>query len=442
MKNFILSRLQLLKADESFRGQLLKGGLGVGFLKLCALPLTLLTSIILARGLGPEGLGQYAFVMAVINVLVLPIGPGLGQLLTREVSKLQYSSQWAVLRGLIRRAHQWALIGSIVLMLFIAAWVYLKPSQGTEESGGLLLIGSLLLPLLALNFLRTSILRGLRHVISAQLPDLVVRTCLHFIIAIVLLMIGVLTPTTAIVSQICSVLLAFIIGTWLLRRVRPKELKNEAPRYQTRIWLKSLPPFVMLAIVATLNGEIGILALGLLGMDEAAGAFRVAQSGALLVVLSLTIINLVIGPHITRAHQADDWERLQKLSKKSARMALAISLPLALPMIFFSGPLINLIFGAEYESIAKWPLAILAVGQLINVGFGSVGLFLTMSGHEKDTLIGQVIALLVSVTMTITLIPSMGAVGAALAVSIGLVTWNVSLAFYFVKRFRFRPSIF
>jgi O-antigen/teichoic acid export membrane protein len=85
-------------------------------------------------------------------------------------------------------------------------------------------------------------------------------------------------------------------------------------------------------------------------------------------------------------------------------------------------------------------LIILAAGQLINVAFGSVGLFLTMTGYERDTLRGQVIALVVNALAAVILIPPYGAVGAALAVAIGLVTWNAALAISFVQRLGFRPS--
>jgi O-antigen/teichoic acid export membrane protein len=86
------------------------------------------------------------------------------------------------------------------------------------------------------------------------------------------------------------------------------------------------------------------------------------------------------------------------------------------------------------------PLAILAAGQLVNAAFGSVGLFLSMSGHERDTLLGQFIALTVNVLVAVVLIPPFGATGAAVAASLGLVTWNLVLAAKVVSRLHLRPS--
>jgi O-antigen/teichoic acid export membrane protein len=440
MNESMLEKLSSAGKGDGLRAQLLRGALGVGGLQILSLPLTLGASVLLARGLGPEGLGQYAFVMALINLLVLPVGPGFGQLITREVAKFQHITAWGLFRGLIRRAHQWALCGSVVMIAAIAIWAYFKATWAVDDRWTLLLLSSLLLPLLALNALRTSILRGLRCVMSAQLPESLARPGLHLLIVVVLLVNGFLNPATALIGQIIATGLAFLLGVWLLRRAMPARVQNVQPVYQNKAWGRALPPFIMLSVVATLNGEIGILALGWLGTDAEVGALRVAQSGAMLVALSLTIVNLVIGPHITRAYQDNDWSRLQRLSKQSARVALAVSLPIALPMIFLGGPIISLIFGEAYREVATWPLSILAAGQLVNVAFGSVGLFLTMTGYERDTLNGQIIALVVNAIAAIILIPQFGALGAACSVTIGLVTWNAALAISFIKRLGFQPS--
>ena len=79
MSQSLIQKVFSVRKGQGLRAQLLRGAFGVGALKILSLPLTLAASVLLARGLGPEGLGQYAFVMATITMLVLPIGPGLGQ---------------------------------------------------------------------------------------------------------------------------------------------------------------------------------------------------------------------------------------------------------------------------------------------------------------------------------------------------------------------------
>lgn len=427
---------------EGLRAQLIRGAMGVGGLQLLYQPLTLAASIILARGLGPEGYGQYVFVMAVISILALPIGPGLGQLVTREVASYQHGEEWGLFRGMLRRAHQFVALGSALMVSGVVIASVRNAEWAMNDRWTLLFIASLLLPLIGLNALRSSVLRGLRHVFQAQLPELLARPGLHLLISSALLAFGMLNPATALVGQIAAMGLAFLLGAWILRRYRPHEVSEAAPAYRHSEWTRAILPFALLAAVGTMNGLIGILVLGWMGTDEDMAILRVAMSGAMLVQLSLTIVNLVIAPHIARAHRENDKARLQKLSRQTARAALAVSLPIALPLIFIGGPIIDLVFGEAYAVKSTCPLAILAVGQLVSVAFGSVGMFLTMSGYERDTLNGQIIALAVNAVSAVILIPIFGVVGAALSVAIGLLTWNSVLAIKFIQRLKLRPTAF
>lgn len=427
---------------ESLKARLVRGALGVGGLKLIQLPLTLLISILLARGLEPAGYGQYSFVMAAIAILALPVASGLGQLVTREVAKYHHGEDWGLFRGLLQRAHQWIFLGSAILVVAVVLVAGRNASWAVDDQWTLLLIATPLLPLLGLNALRSATLRGLRNVFYAQLPELVARPWVNLLVIAGLAYAGLLNPATALFSQILAAGFAFGLGAWLLMRLKPPNLCPTQAEYQTREWWRALLPFTLLSAVSTLNGQIGILALGWLGTNEDIAALRVAMSGAVLVMLSLSIVNMVIGPHIARAHRDGDAAHLQKLSRQSARAALAVGLPMALALIFFGGQVVELLFGEEYRNLAALPLAILAFGQLMNLGFGSVGTLLSMTGYERDTLSGQALALSFNAIAAVILIPPFGVVGAALSVAIGIASWNVVLTVRCVQRLGFRPSAF
>lgn len=440
MKISLTNKLLSLVRGDGLKIQLVRGALGVGVLKLLWLPLTLTASILLARGLGPEGYGHYAFVMAVISLLALPVGPGLGELVTREVSKYHHGADWGLFRGLLRRAHQWVVLASAAMAALIAVPAVLNGRWAMDDRWTLLLIASAMLPLLGLNALRASTLRGLRNVLYAQIPELLIRPGLHLFIAGALLLAGLLNSATALLSQILAAASAFLYGAWVLSRLRPPETRSAAPSYRDGEWARALLPFTLLAAVSTLNAQIGILALGWLGSASDVAAMQVAQNGAALVAMPLAIVNSVIAPHITRAHREGDKARLQRLSQLSARAALAVALPVALPLMFLGEPIVHFIYGEAYGHVVALPLAILVVGQIVNVAFGSVGMFLIMTGYERDTLLGQVIGLVVSFTVALALTPPLGAVGAALGVSIGLIVWNIVMAARVVKRLNLRPS--
>lgn len=436
------SRAVAMGRGEGLRAQLLRGGIGVGALKVLSLPLTLLVTILLARSLGPEGFGQYAFVIALITTLSIPLAPALMQLTTRETARMQQAGNEPQIRALLQWANRHVLIGSVLVIVVAGGAALWFADWRIDDRWTLLLVGLVALPLLGLNGVRAGVLAGLRRVVQGQFPDLFVRPLVLLVVAAALLIAGSLTPLTAVVAFLAGAAMAFAVGVVLLKRTFP-ESEGETPPSDTvrnRQWLRAWMPFTLLVAASTLNAQIGILLLGWLSTADQVAAMQVAERGAMMVVLSLAVVNLVIGPHITQVHRSGDRAKLQALSRQSARMALVVALPMALPLIFFGGPILSVVFGAEYAEIATLPLAILAVAQLINVGFGSVGMLLTMSGFERDTLLGQAVALFVNVVAAVLLIPPLGVVGAAIAAGIGLVVWNAVLAVLVARRLKMRPG--
>ena len=382
------TRLVEIKQGQGLKAQLVRGVLGVGGLKLLSMPLTLGASVLLARGLGPEGYGQYVFVLSFITMLALPVGPGIGQLITREVAKYQYSEQWSFFRGVLRRSSQWVVLAATLFLVVVVSAASWNAKWEVNDRWTLLLIASLLVPLFGFNTVRSNTLQGLRHVVLAQLPDVLLRPAVHLLVAAMLLFSGLLNPATALGAQIVGTGVALLVGALFLQRKVPGQVRLSVPQYRTAEWGKAIMPFTLLAAVGTLNSQIGILFLGWLGRPEDVAALQIGMSGSALVVFALALINLVISPHIIKARQEGDKGKLQMLSRYSSRAALLGALPIGLPLIFFGDTIVHYLYGDEYINSAVLPLAILTAGQLFNVACGSVGQFLTMSGYEKDTLLG------------------------------------------------------
>jgi O-antigen/teichoic acid export membrane protein len=167
--------------------------------------------------------------------------------------------------------------------------------------------------------------------------------------------------------------------------------------------------------------------LGLLGSDEAVAALRVGERGAQFVALSLALVNMVIAPHIVITYRQGNIPRLQQISRQSSRGAFLLALPVALTLIFFGKPLISLVFGPHYAETAYMPMVVLVLGQLFNVAMGSVGILLSMSGHEKSSLLCQAVGLGTTLILGVVLIPPFHELGAAVAVAVGLVVWNLGI---------------
>ena len=73
--------------------------MGIGAMRAAAVPVSLACSVILARMLGPDAFGQYAFIMALVPLLALPASGGVTRFLTREVANCLRAEAWSRFRG-------------------------------------------------------------------------------------------------------------------------------------------------------------------------------------------------------------------------------------------------------------------------------------------------------------------------------------------------------
>lgn len=412
--------------NAGLRAQLVRGVKGSFGLKVLHTLLNFTISIVLARTLAPEGYGIYAFALSVVTLLAVPVQMGLPTLVIREVARYQFASRWDCLRGLLQRANQAILFLSIMVgipALMLGFWLFdtMEPTQLATLAWAFLL-----LPLAAFNRLREAALQGLRHVVLAQIPDkLFLPTAFLGLVVVVSVTFG-LTPPLAMALYATSVGMAFMLGTIFLVRTLPGVVRVTAPRYETRIWLKSVLPLSMLAGLSVINAQTDIFMLGLLSTSENVGLYRVAYSGAALVVFTLTAVNAVLAPHIARLYEAGDTERLQKMVTRSVRWSFFAALPVVAIFVVFGGRILEFVFGADFRP--SWmAMAILCIAQLVNVAVGSVHVILNMTGHERETMKGAFYAAILNVVLNVLLIPRFGIEGAAIATGISIVVVNLLL---------------
>lgn len=425
---------------QSFKNILARSAKGVGGLKVVSLGLGFLTSILVARALGPDGYGQYALVTTIISLLALPLYAGMPSLLVREVARLSMDRDWALLIGLRRRASQliWTGTGLIVLGVFLV-WSH-KTYPRDSSMIWLLLMSTPLAPLMAFNKTRSAVLRGFKKVVMSQLPETIVQPMVHVLLLAGLVWFSMLTVETALFSLMIGIFVAFLVGHYFLRRELVGRVIKAPPKYQTREWLVSLTPFTAIAAIFILNNQVSTVLLGWLSEPREVGYFRVADRVAQLVVFSLSIVNLISAPHMAEAAKSGNYLQLEEIARHSVRLSLLISLPLALILIVFGRSIIGLSFGDEFRDPVWLPLVILCIAQLCNVFFGSVGTLLNMSGHERDTLVGVVLGLAVNTVMASFLIPAHGVNGAAMGAATGILVWNIYLAYCVKKRLRIRTT--
>lgn len=412
-----------------------KAGISSLLLMVSSTALTSLVAILLARLLGAEGYGVYAFASSLITVLAIPSQLGLPQLVVRETAKAQVTGDWGLMRGLWR----WSSLSVWLFSLMVAAlawaamigfeWGFSAAQRQT------FLWGLVLIPVIALGNIRGAALRGLHQVIKGQLPEFVLRPGL-FLVLILVGLYGVgsrLSPATAMALHALAAFLAFVAGAWILYCQRPAELvARPARHYQHRAWVLSAVPLAAIGALGLINSNADILMLGFMRSEQEVGVYKVVVTGANLVIFGLQAINMVVAPRFSRLFTQNNMQELQTMVTRSSRAIMIIALPTVLVVVVFGRRILGIVFGEEYE-VGYLPWVILALGQLFNAFFGSVSMLLNMTNNERQTIKGVAVAALANVALNAVLIPLYGTVGAAIATSISVVLWNLVL-WWFVRK--------
>ncbi|HEY7768991.1 lipopolysaccharide biosynthesis protein [Longimicrobium sp.] len=404
-------------------------------LKLGYTALTIGTAALMARLMGPDGYGVYAFVFAGASLLAMPLQLGVPTLVVRETSAYEAQGRWDLVRGLFRRADGGLLAFGVALAVAALAALPFIPETPGSGMRQTVLWSLLLVPAVALGNTRGAALRGLHAVGAGLLPEQLIRPAAFLLLAAAaaLLVPGGLTAPVATASHVAAALVALAAASWMLRRRLPAAYHSAAPAYDDRGWLRSVGPLSLLAGVQACIQHFDVFVLGLFASVDDVALYRVALQGATLVAFTLNATNVALGPQIARSYTRGDMDGLQRLLTRTSRVALATAL---VPVAIFAlagRELLSAVFGAGYAP-AYTALVIVAVGELANVAAGSVGLALNMTGHERDALRGLGAAAAINVALNLLLIPRFGMQGAAVAMALGLVAWNVLLSVFLYRR--------
>jgi O-antigen/teichoic acid export membrane protein len=159
-----------------------------------------------------------------------------------------------------------------------------------------------------------------------------------------------------------------------------------------------------------------------------AASVRVAQA----LMLFLVAVNYMFSPYVADLHARGERDRLDALYKALTRWMVAGTIPLLLVLLVAPGPVLQ-VFGSRFDA-GTTALRILALGQLVNVGVGSVGFILIMVGRTGWDLAVYAATFALDLGVALALSPALGVEGAAIAQAATMVASN-GARLYLVWRF-------
>jgi len=386
--------------------------------------LLFLTTVVLTRSLGASAYGVFAEVTAVVALVGVAAAPGVERLLTRDMAIYGANGENSLARGLLRLSNSVVLALSLSISLVAGFAVWLNNGRAVTPLVIAFWVGFTMIPLNALSRTRAAALMGFRRVITAQLPELVLRPVLFIILVMFTkYQFRSLTVLDAVALSAAASASAFLTGAYLMHRATPRQIRHASPSYDIRRWRRSAAHFFAISATTVIVAQIGIVLLGALSTSANAGLFAVASRGAGIILLGITAVSTAIAPSAARLWAQGDVARLQRIVTMSARATAAFAVPVTVVLFVFGGFFLS-IFGAEFRG-ATLALRILCVGQLATSFTGSVTQLLLMAGEERRAAIAVGIGAILNIVFDVALIPLWGLEGAALGATASLIASEV-----------------
>lgn len=409
-------------------------GAGIGvLLQGMGLVLAFASSVLVARLLGPHGLGQYSYVLAIVAVLSVLATFGLPTIVTRMLAAYQTQGEWGAAQGLLRWSN--LLVGALGGVLG-SALVVSGIVWGSDSHWSLYLLAAPLIVILAWANLRQRALQGLHRPLASQLPEQFVKHTVFLAIGGGLWIAGVpfiMLAEGVMAAWLLAGIVSLLVGMVLLLKFSPPVLRSAEPIYETGEWLKIALPIYFADVLAVVLANSDTIIMGWLRPLDEVGLYQVALRLSVLMLVLLGASNWVLAPWFARFHATSEKVRLQSVVTKTTRAIFAATIVIYLILVVWGKPLLEIFFGSNF--VAAYPiLIILGAGQLVNVASGPVVNLLAMMGGQRELAMSTFGAVILNIVLCLLLIPPFGPTGAAASVAVSTSAYNVLLAIVVRRR--------
>jgi O-antigen/teichoic acid export membrane protein len=374
-------------------------------IQIILLALSLMTSVAVARTLGPQGRGLYAVAMAIGL-----IGVQLGNLGLHASNTYYVAQDHSLLPRLLGNslAISLGLGGGLGLVASVIFWFQprLAPLQGR-----LLYLGLAWIPFGLAYVLMGNLFLGLQDVRSYNKVEVLNRVSSLIFIGVVILC-GRTTPASVFGAMMLGVVLS---SAWTLSRLwRVAELFPRPCFRMLTVHFRLGIKAYLIALFAFLLLRFDLVMVKYLLGAEQAGYYSIASTMGDYMLMLPSVIGLILFPRLSAMKSTE--EKLRQAKKAAKGTALAL-LPVLVCAGFAAKPVVHLLFGKAFLP---------AVGAFLWLipGIFAMGIetamvqFLNSMGFPSVVVWIWFFSTVLNVALNFWAIPHFGIVGASLASSL------------------------
>jgi O-antigen/teichoic acid export membrane protein len=386
--------------------------------QVIAAAMQLLTVILIARNLGPEGNGLYAMAVLLPGILIQLLNFGIGASTVFFIGQGVVTARQAA-RENLRFACEISMVGAVLALPVLLLWGN-KLFPGVSMS--LLFIGFLAFPVGLLQSYWITVLQGVEDFRAFNLISLVPPFVMLSGTIIVLLLFNASVMTVLIVHLISQIV--GLVQTWLY--VRQKGVWDENTTmsvvgYRCRVlgygWKTYLGN-----LVAFINYRADIFIVNLFLGPVKTGIYVLAVQMAERLWMLSQAAGTVLYPRFSAMH--GNPEERYRLAIKAGIVVGAVTLAGSIVLVAALFFLLEPIFGAAYKATFVpflWLLPGVVVWAIARMNSNCIA----AAGKPEWNLYGVILSTFINILANVLLIPAYGVAGAAVASSLSYGVYGV-----------------
>lgn len=379
---------------------------------------------LVARLLGSAALGLYAVAFGAVDLLSQVAALGLDVTAVVWIARRHAVDDQAGMAIVTKRVLLLGLGGAIIVGLVSAAVIVATADLRADRLSAAILLMLAALPGMVVARIAICVSRGaghMRHDLYARGLTETWTMAIVFGMALALGL-GEWSPIVgAIAGSSASAIVACVL---VIRHIGVSDTRPPVLPVTTRGLLASAIPLGLSNLVNLSNNRVALLALGAFA-DRApgvtlatAGYFSAAWQLSNLVRQLRQVFDGAVLPALARADESADAHQLRRRVAQAARWVLAAELPLVAVLVLAGASLLAL-YGRDFPQVYPW-LICLAIAQAAHAFTGAADNLL-LTRHPRLILVNGLAVLAVQSALVIALTMGLGAIGAVIGVSVGLV---------------------
>jgi len=411
-KDFSLSSIRTL-ARKNLKSDFVRKVGEVFFTNVTLILLSLITSVLIARMLGPEGRGIFAIAFSILAIGVQFGNLGLHTSNTYLVAKDVKSLPQLLTNTLVISI---GLGGSLAVLtwLIFYFWPSLPPIKGF-----ILTLALGLIPFHLASLLLRNLLLGLQDIKAFNKVELFSKI-LTLLLLFILYFLNSVTVEIVFAVGMLGIMVGCIWAFWSLRKhfthIAPPSISvfKESIGYGFKTYLACFFAFMVL--------RADLLMINSMLDTGQAGYYSVASTLADLLYLLPTAIGTILFPKLSSiGSEKDKWAMTQKVMWISG----LILVPVILTITLLAHPIILFFYGKSFE-LAVYPFMILCIAMFFYGVNNILSIHLASVGMPWFAVYIWVIASALNIVLNLYLIPTYGVSGAAFS---SLICYSMVLLF-------------